>query len=81
MIDIKLSKDDKERMVDEVKTYFIDELNHDIGGFEAEFLIDFMAKKLGPYFYNKGLSDAHALFTEKTEDIGYLMQELEKPTD
>ncbi|MBQ24276.1 MAG: hypothetical protein CL546_04995 [Alcanivorax sp.] len=29
-------------------------LQQDIGGFEAEFLIDFFAKELGPHFYNLG---------------------------
>ncbi|WP_373691344.1 DUF2164 domain-containing protein [Endozoicomonas sp. YOMI1] len=59
--------------------YFNDELGQDIGGFDTEFLINFFAKEIGPYFYNWGLSDAHTLFTEKTEEIGCLMQDLEKP--
>ena len=80
MSDIKFSKDESDRIVSKVKKYFSDELDQDIGGFEAEFLIDFFAKEIGPYFYNRGLSDAQILFTEKAEEVGYLIQELEKPT-
>ena len=80
MSDIKFSKDETDRIVSKIKRYFNDELDQDIGGFEAEFLIEFIANEIGPYFYNRGLSDAYVLFTEKSEEVGYLIQELEKPT-
>jgi uncharacterized protein (DUF2164 family) len=57
------------------------ELSQDIGGFDAEFLIDFFAAEIGSYFYNRGLKDAQLLFTEKAEELGYLVQEMEKPTN
>ncbi len=79
MSDIKFSKDNTDRVVSKIKAYFESELDQDIGGFEAEFLIDFFAKEIGPHFYNKGLEDAHALFSEKANELGYLIQELEKP--
>lgn len=79
MSEIKFSKDETDRIVSKVKKYFNDELDQDIGGFEAEFLIGFFAKEIGSYFYNRGLSDAQIVFSEKTEEIGYLVQELEKP--
>ena len=80
MSDITFDKDETDRIVSKIKAYFRDELDHDIGGFEAEFLIAFFGKEIGAYFYNRGLSDAHALLTEKTEELGYLIQELERPT-
>ncbi len=81
MSEINLSKDETERLVAKVKAYFDAELKQDIGGFDAEFLISFFGKELGGYYYNKGLADAHTLFTEKSEELGYLIQELEKPVD
>ena len=81
MTDITLSKDATATLVGKLQSYFSDELDRELGGFEAEFLIEFLARELGPYFYNRGLADAHALFMEKSEEIGYLVQELEKPTD
>lgn len=80
MSDIKFSKDQTDQMVSKIKTYFKNELNQDIGGFESEFLIDFFAQEIGPYFYNRGLADAQTLFTEKAEELGYSVQELEMPT-
>ncbi|QFU77054.1 DUF2164 domain-containing protein [Halioglobus maricola] len=81
MREIKFSQDEKDRIVAKIKRYFDDELGQEIGNFEAEFLIDFFAQEIGPSFYNSGLHDAHALFTEKSEEIGYLVQELEQAVD
>jgi len=81
MSEVKFSKEEKERIVQKVKMYFNDELDQDIGGFDAEFLIDFFASEIGASFYNQGLNDAQVLFTEKVEELGYLVQELEKQTD
>ncbi|WP_415898794.1 DUF2164 domain-containing protein [Neptuniibacter sp. QD48_11] len=80
MKDIKLSQDQTDRMVSKIKRYFSDELDQDIGSFEAEFLIEFFAKEIGPHFYNQALADANRVFVEKVEDASYLVQELEKPT-
>ena len=81
MSELTLSKDATTSLVSKLQSYFSDDLDRELGGFEAEFLIEFLARELGPYFYNRGLADAHALFMEKSEEIGYLVQELEKPTD
>jgi len=79
MTEITFSQDQKARMVSKIKAYFEDELQQEIGGFEAEFLIDFFATELGPHFYNRGLFDAMQVLTEKMDEVGYVMQELEKP--
>ncbi|MCP4595810.1 DUF2164 domain-containing protein [Neptuniibacter sp.] len=80
MSTIKFSAAEKDQIVDKVKIYFRDRLDQDIGSFDAEFLIDFFSKEVGAYFYNQGLYDAQVLLNEKTEEIGYLIQDLEKPT-
>lgn len=79
MNEIKFSKDQKDRIVSKVKAYFADEMQQEIGSFEAEFLIDFFAREIGAHYYNRGLFDAQQIFNEKMEDLGYLLQELEKP--
>ena len=79
MSDITFSPDQKARMVSKIKAYFDEELQQDIGGFEAEFLIDFFAREIGPHFYNRGLFDAQQVLTEKMDEVGYVLQELEKP--
>ncbi len=79
MKDIEFSKDQKERIVGKIKTYFQDELQQDIGGFEAEFLIDFFAEEIGAYFYNRGLLDAQQALREKMDEFSYTLHELEQP--
>ncbi|MBB5213051.1 DUF2164 domain-containing protein [Microbulbifer hydrolyticus] len=79
MQDIELSRDQIERTVEKIKSYFEEELQQDIGGFEAEFLLDFFAREIGPTFYNRGLLDAQQVFTQKAEELSYTIQELEQP--
>ncbi len=79
MHDIELSREQTELLVSKIKDYFEQELDQDIGGFEAEFLIQFLAREVGPYFYNKGLTDAQVLLNEKIEDLGYMLEEMHKP--
>jgi len=43
-------------------------------------LLDFFAKEFGAYFYNRGLSDAHAILARKLDEIGDCIYELDKPT-
>ncbi len=76
---IKFSKEEKDAMIQKVKIYFRDELNQDIGGFDAEFLIDFFAEEFGAFFYNRGLYDAETLISEKVSEISDLLLQLEKP--
>lgn len=81
MSEIKFSKEEKAQIVKKVQMYFQEELEQEIGSSDADFLIDFFSEEVGAYFYNRGLYDAQNLLNEKVEEIGYLVQELEKPTD
>jgi uncharacterized protein (DUF2164 family) len=76
---IEFSKDEKEMMIQKVKMYFGEELNQDIGSFDAEFLIDFFAEEMGGFFYNRGLYDAETMISEKVSEISDLLLQLEKP--
>ena len=76
---IEFSKEEKEMMIQKVKMYFREELNQDIGNFDAEFLIDFFAKEMGGFFYNRGLYDAEMMISEKVSEISDLLLQLEKP--
>jgi len=78
MPDLELSREQTDHLVSKIKDYFEQELDQDIGGFEAEFLIQFLAREVGPYFYNRGLTDAQVLLNEKIEDLGYMLEEMHK---
>lgn len=77
----ELTAPQKEAMVAKLKHYFEEELDQEIGGFEAEFLIDFFARELGAHFYNRGLHDAHTLFVSRVQDLADAVYELERSTD
>lgn len=81
MSKIEFSKDEKEIVVRKVQLYFKEELDQDIGQFDAEFLLDFVAEELGAYFYNRGLYDAQAILQSRLESLAEAIYELEKPTD
>ncbi|ANG62567.1 hypothetical protein A8C75_08775 [Marinobacterium aestuarii] len=78
---IEFSKEEKASVVLQIQRYFRDELEQDIGQFDAEFLLDFFSEKVGAYYYNRGLSDAQAVLNGKLDDIAEAISEIEKPTE
>ena len=79
--DITFSPAEKDVIVRKIKLYFSEELRQEIGSFDAEFLLDFFAKEIGAYFYNRGLYDAQALLSKKLDDIQDAIYQLERPTE
>lgn len=78
---IEFSKEEKEIIVRKIQLYFREELEQDIGQFDAEFLLDFFAEEVGAYFYNRGLYDARAVLENRVEMITEAILEIEKPTE
>lgn len=77
---IEFSKEEKEIIVRKIQLYFNEELEQEIGQFDAEFLLDFFSEEVGAYYYNRGLYDAQAVLQGKMEDIADAIYEIEKPT-
>ena len=69
MSKIEFSKPERELITRKLQTYFSDELSHDLGGFEAEFLLDFLTTEIGTFFYNRGLYDARAVLSRKFDEL------------
>jgi len=81
MSEIKFSKEENEILVQKIKRYFSEELNQDLGRFDAEFLLSFFSKEIGMYFYNRGLSDAQVILKSRLESITDAIYDIEKPTE
>lgn len=81
MTTIEFSKEENEIIIKKIKLYFAEELNQEIGQFDAQFLLDFFAEEIGAYFYNRGLYDAQAILERRLEDISEAIYELEKITE
>jgi uncharacterized protein (DUF2164 family) len=72
---IELTKEEKRQIINAIKTYFEKERDEELGDLSAEIIMDFIAEKIGPYFYNQGVRDAQSYLSEKIEDL----YGLEKP--
>lgn len=72
---------EKTIIISKIQRYFNAELDQDIGQFDAEFLLNFFAKEMGNFFYNRGLYDAQAILSSKMDDLSDAIYQLEKPTD
>jgi len=78
---IEFSKEEKALIVRKLQLYFNEELKQELGRFDAEFLLDFIAEEIGAYFYNRGLQDAQAILSSRLEELGDSIYQLERPTD
>jgi len=76
---INFSREEKAMIVKKIQLYFKEELEQEIGGFDAEFLLDFFAEEIGAFFYNRGLTDAELAVSEKLAEVSDMLAQLEKP--
>lgn len=80
-MNIKIERAETDRMVGLLQQYFRDELDQEIEQFPAEFLLQFIIERIGPFCYNQGLTDARAAVATQAERISDALYELELPTD
>jgi uncharacterized protein (DUF2164 family) len=81
MSEIKFSKEEIEIITKKVQLYFSEELDYEIGQFDAQFLLEFISEEIGPYFYNKGLYDAQSILENRMESISEAIYDIEKITE
>ena len=65
-------------MVKKLIDYCEQELDIELGQFDAEFLLQFIGKEMGAVFYNQGLYDAQAILQSKFDDLSDAISEIEK---
>ena len=81
MSDIEFNQHEKATMVAKLQKYFEAELDQTIGQFDAEFLLDFFSDNIGAYYYNRGLTDARAIFEDQIAALDDALYANEKPVD
>ena len=79
MSKIELPKETYEALTRALSRYLKDELDVEVTGFDARFLLDFIIETMGPHVYNQGLADAQALLSKKLDELGESILTLEKP--
>ncbi|MBK6741020.1 MAG: DUF2164 domain-containing protein [Haliea sp.] len=80
MAEITFTRDERDIICRKIQLYMREELEQELGQFDAGFLLDFFAEEIGPYFYNRGLYDAQAILESRLENIAEAIYEIEKPT-
>ena len=62
---IKLSKEEEEALLDNLRDYMSEEFDLDIGNLPAKFLFDFMVDLIGSKIYNQAIDDAEPWLYER----------------
>ena len=80
---VEFRKEEKALITQKLQRYVATELGFEMGSFDAEFLLDFVSKELGCYFYNRGLYDAQTVVNARFEEMAEAIVVLEKfePSD
>ena len=50
MSEIKFTSEEKEVIARKIQQYFQEELEQEIGSFDAQFLLDFFSEEIGPFY-------------------------------
>lgn len=75
MAAVNLSQELKKQATHDIKRYFLENREEEIGQLAAELLLDFMLEKVGAVIYNQAIRDAHTFMSEKVEDLYALEKE------
>ncbi len=80
MSEITFTSEERDVICRKIQLYLREELDQEVGQFDAGFLLDFFAEEIGAFFYNRGLYDAQAILETRLENIAEAIYEIEKPT-
>ncbi|MDY0394391.1 DUF2164 domain-containing protein [Virgibacillus halophilus] len=75
---IKFPQEQREAFLTKVKDYFYMERSEEIGDLAAENMADFIAREIGPVFYNQGVRDAKDMLEQKMMNLEEDISSLEK---
>ena len=67
--DFNISKDEREKMKEEIKKFFYEERDEEIGDLASEIVLDFFVEKFAKEFYNLGVNDAKRYFEERLDNV------------
>ncbi len=66
---IKLTDDEKKKMLEDIVYYFDAERDEKLGIIASEKILDFFMEDLGKYIYNKALDDSKLWYSHRMEDV------------
>lgn len=75
---IEFPAQQKEQLIQKLQQYMSQELEVELGQFDADFLLDFISKEMGNYYYNQGLYDAQAVLADRMDTLNDAIYQLEQ---
>jgi uncharacterized protein (DUF2164 family) len=69
MKNIELSKEVRQDLTGSIKDFFARERDEELSDFKAAAVLDFILETAGPHIYNQAVADAHALMTDRLDDL------------
>ena len=75
---ITFSREEIAALTPRLQAWFRDEYEVELGALAAQMLIDFLAREMGPAFYNRGLYDAQAVLAGRLDEINEAILSLER---
>jgi uncharacterized protein (DUF2164 family) len=64
-----LSPERKKELLKEIKAFFYEERDEEIGDLAATLFLEFIMEKAAPIIYNQAISDAYRFMSDKLEDL------------
>lgn len=62
----------------QLQAYLAREVDVELGAFEAQFLLEFLAERVGPILYNQALADAQKVLAKRWASLEDELWQLEK---
>ncbi|GGD55836.1 DUF2164 domain-containing protein [Paenibacillus nasutitermitis] len=80
MIPVKLPREEKDAIIEQLVDFFREERSEVLGHIGAEQIVDFMLREIAPYVYNRAIEDARKVVLEKSSSIEEELYALERRT-
>ena len=78
MSKIEFASQQKEQLIQKLQKYMSQELDIELGQFDADFFLDFISKEMGNLYYNQGLYDAQVVLADRMESLSDAIYQLEQ---
>ncbi len=66
---IEIDKQKYEILLEQLKVYFADEMDQQLGDLKARLMLDFILESVGPVVYNKAVADMQKFLYERIDDL------------
>jgi len=75
---IEISRERRAELVASIQRYYAEKMDEEIGNLDAEFLLEFLVKEIGPSIYNQAIRDAQAVLQDRVGEMDAILFETEE---